>query len=88
MISARLGERAVAIGWKVVETKGEIGFDDQKVLLNEVAKMIPKGTKILLSADRFYGTASLIKWCQKNKWQYRIRLKHKFCNYNSCCSHN
>ncbi len=76
MISARLGERAIAVGWRVVKTKGEIGFNDQKNLLESVAKKIPEGIKILLSADRFYGTSSLIFWCQNNDWQYRIRLKN------------
>lgn len=75
MISARLGERAVAVGWYVKKTKGEIGFEEQKKLLEKVFEKIPRGIKILLSADRFYGTAALIKWCQDKKWQYRIRLK-------------
>jgi len=75
MISARLGERAAAIGWKVIKTKGEIGFDEQKALLDKIAEIIPEQVKILLSADRFYGTANLIKWCQSHNWQYRIRLK-------------
>ena len=26
-------------------------------------------------ADIFYGTSALIGWCQKQGWQYRIRLK-------------
>jgi hypothetical protein len=29
----------------------------------------------MLAADRFYGTAQLIDWCQKAGWSYRIRLK-------------
>ncbi len=29
----------------------------------------------MLAADRFYGTAQLIGWCQKAGWSYRIRLK-------------
>jgi hypothetical protein len=29
----------------------------------------------MLAADRFYGTAQLIEWCQKAGWSYRIRLK-------------
>ena len=38
--------------------------------------MIPAGMQIMLSADRFYGTANLIEWCQKQGWHYRIRLKN------------
>ena len=37
--------------------------------------MIHEGLSILLAADRFYGTSALIGWCQKQGWQYRIRLK-------------
>ena len=75
MVSARVGERAIAVGWKVIETKGEIGFTVQETLLRSIARMLPEGAKIMLAADRFYGTAALIGLCQKLKWQYRIRLK-------------
>lgn len=75
MISLRLAERAIPVDWIVVETKGSIGFDVQKTLLNRVKEMIPEGVSILLSGDRFYGTAALIEWCKKEGWHYRIRLK-------------
>lgn len=75
MVSMRVGERAIPVVWKVKETKGEIGFSEQETLLNEVLKMMPENADILLAADRFYGTASLIKWCQEQGWRYRIRLK-------------
>lgn len=75
MVSLRLGERAIPVAWKVKETGGEIGFEDQKPLLKAVYGMIPKGIKIMLAADRFYGTAALISLCQQFGWQYRIRLK-------------
>lgn len=75
MVSLRVGERAIPVAWKVVATKGAIGFEIQNELLNEVALMIPEGIKILLAADRFYGTSSLINWCKMEDWQYRVRLK-------------
>ena len=37
--------------------------------------MIPPEMKVMLAADRFYGTSSLISLCQQLGWQYRIRLK-------------
>jgi hypothetical protein len=37
--------------------------------------IMPIGQKILLSADRFYGTAPLVQFCKNWGWQYRIRLK-------------
>lgn len=75
MVSLRIGERSIPIAWKVVETKGAIGFEEQQKLLNEVAIMLPENVSILLTGDRFYGTSALIEWCKDHKWQYRIRLK-------------
>jgi hypothetical protein len=75
MVSMRVGERAIPVAWKVKEIEGNIGFDEQKPLLDAVAAMMPEGGSILLAADRFYGTAALIKWCQQQGWNYRIRLK-------------
>lgn len=75
MVSARFAERALPIAWRVLETKGPIGFEVQETLLNSVLGMLPPEFSVLLSADRFYGTSALIEWCQKHDWQYRIRLK-------------
>jgi Transposase DDE domain len=75
MVSLRLGERAIPIAWRVIETKGAIGFDIQKPLLDRVFDMVPTGIAVLLAADRFYGTSNLIAWCQEHQWRYRIRLK-------------
>ena len=75
MVSLRIADRAIPVAWKVVETKGPIGFDVQKDLLNTVVKMIPEGSSVFLAGDRFYGTSALVDWCQKNMWQYRLRLK-------------
>ena len=75
MISARTGDRAIPFAWRVVKTEGNIGFEDQRLLLDWLKAVAPKDIKILLSADRFYGTQALIEWCREAKWQYRIRLK-------------
>ena len=75
MVSLRVGERAIPVAWRVKQTQGGIGFSEQEPLLDAVAAMIPQGVSILLAADRFYGTSSLIRWCQNRGWKYRIRLK-------------
>jgi len=75
MISARVGERAVPVLWKVIQTKGEIGFSVQKELIEALFAMIPEGISVLFTADRFYGTSHLIQLCQQLKWKYRIRLR-------------
>ena len=75
MFSLRIGEKAISVVWRVIETKGAIGFDVQERLLEDAKAIIPEGLSILLAAGRFYGTFALISWCQKEGWQYRIRLK-------------
>lgn len=75
MVSLRIGERAIPVAWSVFVTSGAMGFEDQKPLLDRVKDMIPEGVPILLSADRFYGTSAMIRWCQQAGWQYRIRLR-------------
>lgn len=76
MISVRMGGRAVPLLWKVVQTKGPIGFDDQEPLIRALAEMIPSDVRILFAADRFYGTSALISLVQSFGWSYRIRLKN------------
>lgn len=75
MVSLRIGERAIPVAWRVKKTEGKMGYDEQEPLLKAVYGLIPKGIKIMLTADRFYGTAALISLCQQFGWQYRIRLK-------------
>lgn len=57
------------------ETRGGIGLEEQKSLLETVFAMRPEGVPVLLIGDRFYGTAALIRWCQKHGWHYRLRLR-------------
>jgi len=75
MVSLRVGERAIPIGWRVVETEGAIGFDVQKELLEKVAEFFDSNHNIMLTGDRFYGTANLVAWCKQKGWDYRLRLK-------------
>jgi Transposase DDE domain len=75
MVSMRMGERAIPIAWKVKETSGGIGFDEQKPLLEAVFAMLPENIPVLLAGDRFYGTTALIRWCQEHGWHYRLRLR-------------
>jgi Transposase DDE domain len=83
MISLRFGERALPLAFIVKKTKGAIGFEEQKSLLDQVFGMIPEGANIILMADRFYGTAALIDWCQQHNWGYRIRLKNNLIIINN-----
>lgn len=81
MISVRLRKRAIPLFWVVKETKGGIGFEPQKALLDVVCAWVPEGCRVMLAGDRFYGTADLVGWCQKQGWRYRLRLKGNLCIY-------
>lgn len=81
MVSVRLRKRAVPLYWIVKETRGGIGFREQKNLLEVVQRWIPAGCRIMLAGDRFYGTAELVGWCQEQGWGYRLRLKGNLCVY-------
>lgn len=75
MLSVRWGARAVPLLWCVRKTSANIGFEEQKTILDEVAVWIPEQAQVILMADRFYGTADLITYCRNKKWDYRLRLK-------------
>jgi len=81
MVSVRLRKRAVPVFWVVKETKGGIGFSEQKALLEVVEGWLPEGCRVMLEGDRFYGTAELVGWCQRQGWKYRLHLKGNLCVY-------
>jgi hypothetical protein len=75
MLAVRSGDRALPVLWRVEATGGAIGFAVQKALLDAAVPLLPDGAEVCLMADRFYGTADLISWCQDRDWDYRLRLK-------------
>jgi hypothetical protein len=75
MLSVRVRNRALPVAWRACATQGNIGFAVQQDLLDGVRAWLPPEIAILLTADRFYGTAALIGWCRNAGWKYRIRLK-------------
>lgn len=75
MLAIRHGERALPLLWRVEATEGAIGFAVQEALLDAAVPLLPDGAEVCLMADRFYGTADLIAWCQDRGWDYRLRLK-------------
>ena len=75
MVAVRHGERALSLAWRVTATTGAIGFATQKDLLDTVAPWLPASAAVCLMGDRFYGTADLIALCQKQGWDYRLRLE-------------
>src|SRR3954451_12416105 len=77
MLSVRVGERALPLAWRGRETRGSIGFVEQRELLTVVASWLPAGTRIVLMGDRFYGSPDLIALCRQLGWGWRLRLKQE-----------
>src|SRR3954466_11624712 len=75
VLSVRVGERALPLAWRVRETRGSIGFVEQRELLTLVAGWLPAGARIVLMGDRFYGSPDLIAPCRGLGWDWRLRLK-------------
>ncbi len=75
VLSVRVGERALPLAWRVRETRGSIGFAEQRELLTLVAGWLPSGARIVLMGDRFYGSPDLIALCRALGWDWRLRLK-------------
>lgn len=77
IISTSWEGRALSLLWEVQETDGNIGFENQKILLDRLAILLAEGCRVVLvMTDRFYGTADLITYCQQMGWYYRLRLKN------------
>ena len=75
MLSVRRGERVLPLAWRVEETEGAIGFPTKENLLDAVRTWLPGEARVVLHADRFYGTPELIRLCRERGWDYRLRLK-------------
>jgi len=74
-LSVRFANRCLPLFWRTKKGLGNIGFPEQKKLLDTVASLIPENTKVLLLGDRFYGSVELINYLHQSNWDYRLRLK-------------
>jgi len=75
MVSLRFGGRALPLLWRVRKGRGNIGYDICEEILDKIRSVISSEAKVLLLGDRFYGQASLIAYCRRHGWDYRLRLK-------------
>jgi DDE family transposase len=75
MISLRVAQRAIPLVWCVRETQGNIGFEDQRNLIESLSSSLPKDAQVVLLGDRFFATSHLIAYLKQKGWDYRIRLK-------------
>ena len=68
-------KRAIPILWRLLPHKGCSGVAEQIKLLGAVAELVPPGTRIVLLADREYGSKALIEFLHGQGWFFVIRMK-------------
>lgn len=75
MVALRIGGRALPLSWRIMETRGAIGFAEQRAALEAVLPLLPEAAEPVLMGDRFYGSPAVIAWCRDHSWDWRLRLK-------------
>ncbi|NOU22164.1 MAG: transposase [Methyloglobulus sp.] len=75
MLALRIGDRSLPLAWLAEEGAANIGFGQQKIVLEQVLAQVPSGAQVMLLADRFYPSAGLFQWLKNQGWHYRLRLK-------------
>lgn len=67
--------RALPILWRMLPAGGCSDWAEQQALLAQVATLLPPGARVVLLADREYGSAALIRFCRRQGWRFCLRLK-------------
>jgi len=62
MLTVRLGDRSLPLAWLAEAGAANIGFSQQKVLLDKVREWLPADAAVMLLADRFYPSVGLFQW--------------------------
>lgn len=72
--------RAVPLAWRVKKhNSSSITLKEYQALLKRVARLMPKGVKVILLGDRGFVDTKLMKYAsQELRWHYRFRFKSDF----------
>jgi hypothetical protein len=76
MLTLRVGDRSLPLAWLAEAGAANIGFAQQKIVLEQVLAWVPAGAQVMLLADRFYPSLGLLQWLKDRGWRYRLRLKN------------
>jgi hypothetical protein len=75
-ISVIFRGRAVPLVWKVLEhNSSSVAYSVYKDLLDEAAKLLPLGCRVVFLADRGFVDRDLMHHLQRLGWHWRIRIK-------------
>jgi hypothetical protein len=68
-------KRAIPLLWRLLPHEGCSGVLEQTKLLTAVARLLPTDTRIVLMADREYGSVGLFRFLHQQGWSFVIRMK-------------
>ena len=68
-------KRAIPILWRLLPHPGCSGVEEQTKLLTQVSTLLPSEAKIVLMADREYGSVGLFEFLVDHGWFFVIRMK-------------
>ena len=61
--------------WQVLPGKGSTCFNRQSTLLKQIVPLIDESCTVVLVGDREFRSTALMSFCDRNGWQFRLRLK-------------
>jgi hypothetical protein len=74
-VAARAGGRALPPARRVEATGGAIGLPERREAVEAAARLLPDGTRPVLTGGRFYGSPESIGRCRRQGRGWRPRLK-------------
>jgi hypothetical protein len=67
--------RAISVAWRALRHKStQVSFEAYQPVLDQVRATIPSGMVITLLADRGFVHERLLRYLQKHRWHFRLRL--------------
>jgi hypothetical protein len=67
--------RTLPLVWQIMPNRGATDFRTQITLLKEVLQLIPQKRNVVLLGDREFRSTSLMNFCKRRGWHFRLRLK-------------
>jgi hypothetical protein len=62
--------------WEVLSKKGATRAKEQTNLLKKLIPLLPYESQIVLLGDREFRSISLMRFCKRNHWDFRLRVKN------------
>ena len=75
-VAVSFRKRALPLIWNVLSKRGATSAKEQRDLLKQLIPLLPDDSQIVLLGDREFRSVSLIRFCKRNDWGFRLRVKN------------